>query len=180
MLKEFLLLAASEVVRLTTTCVVSGENVKMTTLSFQSEIPKCSTLTALEVAKTRHSSTAWDENSSEWCYQYISKYRLQNGGHFVPVSICSMNYNIFMLFSSNNSPTLIICTVSLVKYVRNFVPLQWRHNERDGVSNHLHLDCLLSRLFRRRSTKTSKLRVTGLCEGNPLVTGGGRGGNELT
>ena len=27
-------------------------------------------------------------------------------------------------------------------------------------------DCLLNRLFRRRSKKTSKLRVTGLCAGN--------------
>ena len=32
-------------------------------------------------------------------------------------------------------------------------------------------DCLLSRLFRRRSKKTSKLRFTGLCEGNSPVTG---------
>ena len=44
--------------------------------------------------------------------------------------------------------------------------LRWRHNERDGVSNHQRLDGLLNRLFRRRSKKTSKLRVTGLCEGN--------------
>ena len=50
--------------------------------------------------------------------------------------------------------------------------LQWRLNECDGVSNHRPLDCVLNRLFRRRSKKTSKLRVTGLCEGNPLVTGG--------
>ena len=44
-------------------------------------------------------------------------------------------------------------------------PLQWRHNERDGVSNHQPHDCLLNRLFRRRSKKTSKLRVTGLWRG---------------
>ena len=48
--------------------------------------------------------------------------------------------------------------------------LQWRHNERNGVSNHQRLDCLLSRLFRLRSKKTSKLRVTGLCEGNSPVS----------
>ena len=41
--------------------------------------------------------------------------------------------------------------------------LRWRHNERDSVSNHQPHDCLLNRLFRRRSKKTSKLRVTGLC-----------------
>ena len=55
----------------------------------------------------------------------------------------------------------------------NFLPviilLQWRHNGRDGFSNHQHQDCLLNRLFRRRSKKTSKLRVTGLCEGNSPV-----------
>ena len=34
-----------------------------------------------------------------------------------------------------------------------------------GVSNHQPHDCLLNRLFRHRSKKTSKLRVTGLCEG---------------
>ena len=42
--------------------------------------------------------------------------------------------------------------------------LQWRHNEPH--------DFLLSRLFRRRSKKTPKLRFTGLCVGNLLpVTG---------
>ena len=51
------------------------------------------------------------------------------------------------------------------------ISLQWRHNERDGVSNHQAHDCLLNRLFRSRSKKTSKLRVTGLCVGNSAVTG---------
>ena len=50
------------------------------------------------------------------------------------------------------------------------IVLPWHHNERGGVSNHRHLDCLLNRLFRRWSKKTSKLRVTGLCEGNSPVT----------
>ena len=53
----------------------------------------------------------------------------------------------------------IIGTTILVPY-----PLQWRHYGRDG-------NCLLNRLFRRRSKKTSKLRFTGLCEGNSPVTG---------
>ena len=44
--------------------------------------------------------------------------------------------------------------------------LLWRHNGHDGVS-----DCLLKRTFRRRSKKTSKLCVTGLCVGNSLGTG---------
>ena len=49
--------------------------------------------------------------------------------------------------------TLLVCS------------LQWRHNGHDSVSNHQPHDCLLNRLFRRRSKKISKLRVTGLCEG---------------
>ena len=52
-------------------------------------------------------------------------------------------------------------------------PLLWRHNGRDCVSNHQPHDCLLNRLFRRRSKKTPKLRVTGLCAG-----GGGGGGGD--
>ena len=48
-------------------------------------------------------------------------------------------------------------------------PLLWRHYGRDGVSNHQSYYCLLNRLSRRRSKKTSKLRVTGLCVGKSRV-----------
>ena len=50
-------------------------------------------------------------------------------------------------------------------------PLLWRHNWCDGASNHQTHDCLLNRLFKRRSKKTSKLCATGLCEGNSPVIG---------
>ena len=56
-------------------------------------------------------------------------------------------------------------------FLISYDSLQWRHNEYDGVSNHQSHDCLLKRLFRRRSKKTLKLRITGLCEGNSPVTG---------
>ena len=49
--------------------------------------------------------------------------------------------------------------------------LQLRHNEQDGVWNHQPHDCLLNRLFKRRSKKTSQLRVTGLCAGTSPGTG---------
>ena len=49
--------------------------------------------------------------------------------------------------------------------------LQWRHNDHGGVSNHQPHNCLLHRLLWRRSKKTSKFCITGLCEGNSLVTG---------
>ena len=51
------------------------------------------------------------------------------------------------------------------------ISLRWRHNDHDGVSNHQPYDRLLNRLFGRRSMKTSKLRVTGLCAGKSPVTG---------
>ena len=50
-----------------------------------------------------------------------------------------------------------------------FHTLHWRHNDHGGVSNHQPHGCLLSRLFRRRSKKTSKFRVTGLCAENSPV-----------
>ena len=54
-------------------------------------------------------------------------------------------------------------TASIAQHVTNLghqnVALQWRQNHQPYV-------CLLNRLFRRRSKKTSKLRVNGLCAGN--------------
>ena len=47
-----------------------------------------------------------------------------------------------------------------------WVTLRWRHNDHDGVSNYQPNGCLLNHLFRRRSKKTSKIRVTGLWAGN--------------
>ena len=49
--------------------------------------------------------------------------------------------------------------------------LRWHHNGCDGVSNHQPHHCLLNRLFRHRSKKISKLRVTGLCVWNSPETG---------
>ena len=56
--------------------------------------------------------------------------------------------------------------------------LQLRQNERDGVTDHQRLYCLLNCLLRRRSKETSKLRVIGLCDGEstgdrwiPLIEG---------
>ena len=49
--------------------------------------------------------------------------------------------------------------------------LHWCHNGLDSASNHQPHDCLLKRLLRRGSKKTSKLRVTGLCVGSSPETG---------
>ena len=55
---------------------------------------------------------------------------------------------------------------SLTYLLWRFSTFRWRHNGCDSVSNHQPHHCLLNRLFRRRSKKTPKLRVTGLCVGN--------------
>ena len=49
--------------------------------------------------------------------------------------------------------------------------LEWRHNGLDSVSNYQPRDCLLNRLFRRRSMKTTKPRFSGMCAGNSPGTG---------
>ena len=59
----------------------------------------------------------------------------------------------------------------MIKVIGTLLTLQWRHNGSTGVSNHQPHDCLLNRLFRCRSKKTTELRVTGLCAGNSSVTG---------
>ena len=62
-----------------------------------------------------------------------------------------------------------VCTnmaITVSVPLNTYLSLQWRHNERYAVLNHQSHDCLLNRLFRRRSKKTSKLRFTGLCAGN--------------
>ena len=61
-----------------------------------------------------------------------------------------------------NGPKIIID--ECLNTQMNIYALQWRHNDRDGVSNQQRIDCLLNRLFRRRSMETSKRRVPGLCE----------------
>ena len=62
------------------------------------------------------------------------------------------------------------------KYQRT---LQWSHNERDSISNHQCLNCLLKDLLRHRSKKISKLCVTDLCEGNSLVNSPTQGANNV-
>ena len=69
----------------------------------------------------------------------------------------------FWKYSSIKTHVLFINLSALFMYIGANLTLQWRHNGRNSVSNHQPYDCLLNRLFRRRSKKTSKLCVTGLC-----------------
>ena len=61
--------------------------------------------------------------------------------------------------------------VSFLEMCQAEKSLQWCHNGGDSISNHQPHDCLLNGLFRSRSKKTWKLRVTGLCAGNSPGTG---------
>ena len=61
---------------------------------------------------------------------------------------------------------IVMCTpVKATIFSCMDLTLRWCHNEHDGVSNYRRLECLLSRLFMRRSKKTSKLCVTSLSLG---------------
>ena len=62
-------------------------------------------------------------------------------------------------------PLLLPTDVTFIHPISIHFTLHWRHNERDGVSNHRRYDCLLNCLFRRKSKKTSKLRITGFVRG---------------
>ena len=90
-----------------------------------------------------------DQKSS---IQQIQSYCTHHRGHVYDHRTASMTWHWYQF-----------CTKSST--------LQWRHNGRDCVSNHQPYDRLLNCLFRRRSEKSSKLRVTGLCEGNSQVIG---------
>ena len=81
----------------------------------------------------------------------------------------SLNWIVLLFVMSHrfNYSLLLIHIMGRIERVT----LRWRHNERDCVSNHQPYDYLLNRLFRYRLKKTSKLRVTGLWEGNSPGTG---------
>ena len=46
-----------------------------------------------------------------------------------------------------------LVTMNAVSMISRIPSLQWRHNERDGVSSHRRLDCIPNRLFGCRSKK---------------------------
>ena len=55
---------------------------------------------------------------------------------------------------------IIITIITAIYSEMVAISLEWRHNQRHGVSNHRRLGYLFKRLFRHKSKKTSKLRVT--------------------
>ena len=78
-------------------------------------------------------------------------------------------HHTYILFIWNKRRAESLHCSQLIVFISDY--LQWRHNGRDCVSNRQPHDCLLSRLLKCISKKTSKLRFTGLCAGNSSATG---------
>ena len=94
-----------------------------------------------------------------------------HNGTCIPIDECPCQSPFDdQLYIASGGTTEVNCTIWYVNLISQ-LSLRWRHNEHDCVSNHQRFDCLLNRLFRSRSKKTSKLRVTGLCVGNSPGTG---------
>ena len=79
---------------------------------------------------------------------------------------CHFLYARGYWLTATAATVVVVVAAAAAGIVVTYFPLHWRHNDHDSVSNHQPHGCLLNRLFRRRSKKTSKLRVTGLCAGN--------------
>ena len=126
----------------------------------------------------------WLRHAWDTCFWWQSFYLVL----FVCYSLeCfSINHHIFLWESGDRADTSLTLILSYrhgnAHYNKKlqlrrshdrskFITLRWRHNDHAGVSNHQPHGCLLNRLFRRKSKKTSKLRVTGLCAGNSPGTG---------
>ena len=106
----------------------------------------------------------------EWGYATRSMTRKsinhdQTSDGVTPPDIWRRGYSSQSIWEGVTTPDMTRRVYITIK-LRMGLPLQWCHNDHDSVSNHQPRGCLLNRLFRRRSKKTSKLRVTGLCAGN--------------
>ena len=114
-----------------------------------------------------------------YIYRYIYTYILWNHGWKLSISL----YPNDVCHESKSKLQISLARVDALSSIFHYiswdtmhdmttiVPLQWRHNERDSVSNHRHHDRLFNGLFKLRSKKPSELRITGLCERNSPVTG---------
>ena len=82
-----------------------------------------------------------------------------------PWSLFFRDTNYSIIFAAKYMTTQFFNSHILVIFHHNCPSsLLWRHNGRDGVSNHQPHYCLCHRLFRRLyKKKTSKLPVTGPC-----------------
>ena len=144
-------------------------------ISIHSRPPNGCHFESVEVLETENVATRWDSNppSCGFMPNALTTWAIE-ARHFLyhvlercmgNVFSCH-NIIVFWLDMGGNWMVVIVCSYNSVLVTCACNALHWRHNEHDCVSNHQPHDCLLNRLFRRRSKKTSKPRVTGLCAGN--------------
>ena len=97
---------------------------------------------------------------SQWCLTVTSQECYCITNHKSDIVCPKLKEHIVIHFLSD----LIVNHIT--QSLMSDISLHWRHNDHDGVSNQQPHGCLLNRLFKRRSKKRSKLRVTGPCAGN--------------
>ena len=107
--------------------------------------------------------------SNAWCaYVHITAYVVSklnsiqlNSNNPICVAITSKAVSCCITFSIRTLAYKVTCLLGMGSIFQA---------NRTAILYHQPCDCLLNRLLRRRWKKTSKLRVTGLYEGNSLVT----------
>ena len=124
-------------------------------------------------------------NTTHSRFSYLFSEELQRTLHGSPVRasflwVHNLKKSFFLLSPFHIVFDIVLYSVVIYRFSISWIVidfliviprLKWRHNEHDSVSNHQPHYCLPNRLFRCRSKKTWKLRVTGLCVGNSSVTG---------
>ena len=88
-------------------------------------------------------------------YAHGSRFVVLCFGSILPMSCYCSKAGGAKIWVNESRQSIKICG-------HNLNTLQWRHNERDCVLDHQPHNCLLNRLLRCRSKKTSKLHVTGV------------------
>ena len=129
-------------------------------------------------SETRFENLCWGANILIWSFNgEKAPVLLINGSvithytyYFLSQRLICFMYVFSAIHSSFIGERKFHSTIAERNTIKPFT-LQWRHNERNGVSNHLYHDCLLNHLFGRRAKKTSKFHVTGFCGWNSPVTG---------
>ena len=110
----------------------------------------------------------WQKHHTSRTKAVLKQTQWETSMPIIMTNLPSLKFTLHSAFRYGNSVTWGKVPAGELPHIP---PLYWRHNDHDGVSNHQPHGCLLSPLFRRRSKKTSKLRVTGLCAGKFTGTG---------
>ena len=147
--------------KLLTVMFVASTHLKIFTI-YQTNIPQCKFMLCIARFVTGALWDLWDRFIG--CATFVEVYLKSNGtvwiydkASFLQISWSVKAARVVMRIVRPLGNLTGVSTALLLGRRPNF-PLQWRHNGRDSVSNHQPHDCLLNRLFRRRSKKTSKLR----------------------